>query len=289
MHVQPKERSASNGKRRDVHVAAGAGPRESGDKQTACARVLAVLSAFAATSGASLSLTDISRRAGLSLTTTHRLVGELTEWGALERHDRQYRIGIRVLELAASSTRGLELREIAMPYLMDLHAATKENVHLAVRAGLEIVYVERLHAPGGVEILSRIGGRWPLHATGTGLVLLAHAGYDVQEQVLSGPLQRFTSKTICDSRTLRQALAEVKRTRVAVTDGQITPGAVAIASPVHGADGEVVSAVGVVVPSNGFAPRGTERPPAGGWKQQTIVPAVVTTARRISRALGARH
>ncbi|TWE27953.1 IclR family transcriptional regulator [Prauserella muralis] len=254
-------------------------------KQTACARVLAVLSAFSSSGGAPLSLTDISRRAGLSLTTTHRLVGELTEWGALERDERQYRIGIRVLELAASSTRGLELREVAMPYLMDLHAATRENVHLAVRAGLEVVYVERLHAPGGVELLSKIGGRWPLHATGTGLVLLAFAGYDVQEQVLSGPLQRFTGKTICDSRTLRRVLADVKRTKVAITEGQITPGAVAIASPIHGPDGEVVSAVGVVVPTEGFAPRGSEKPPAGGWKQHTIVPAVVTTARRISRAL----
>ncbi|WP_205413227.1 helix-turn-helix domain-containing protein [Amycolatopsis ruanii] len=65
-----------------------------------------------------LTLSKISRRAGLSLTTAHRLAGELMNWGAHERDDDgRYRIGLHLLELAALVPRGLELRELAQPFL----------------------------------------------------------------------------------------------------------------------------------------------------------------------------
>ncbi|NUR66464.1 MAG: helix-turn-helix domain-containing protein, partial [Streptomyces sp.] len=105
-------------------------------------RLLAVLAAFDHEHPA-LSLTDISRRAGLTLTTAHRLVGALSDWGALERDGSGvYHVGLRLWEVAALAPRGLGLRQIALPYLEDLYEATHENVQLAVRDGGEVVYIE---------------------------------------------------------------------------------------------------------------------------------------------------
>src|SRR3954447_10942747 len=166
------------------------------DHSSAAGRMLAVLEAFGP-QHSSLTLSEISRRSGLSLTTTHRLVGELRAWGALERApDGRYGIGLRLLELGALAPHGLQLRELAVPYLDDLHQVTRANVVLGVRDGADVVYVEALRARGAVRLMSRIGGRWPLHATGTGQVLLAFAGPEVQEEVLGGPLRRFTPHTI---------------------------------------------------------------------------------------------
>ncbi|MGW2741614.1 helix-turn-helix domain-containing protein [Streptomyces sp. NPDC001450] len=96
-------------------------------------RLLTVLAAFDHAHPA-LSLTDISRRAGLSLTTAHRLAHALTAWGALERDDDGiYHVGPRLWEPAALAPRGLALRQVALPYLEDLYEATHENVQLAVR------------------------------------------------------------------------------------------------------------------------------------------------------------
>ena len=53
-------------------------------RKNAAGRLLAVLDAFGPRSRA-LSLSEISRRSELSLSTTHRLVHELLSWGALER------------------------------------------------------------------------------------------------------------------------------------------------------------------------------------------------------------
>ncbi|MEU9732800.1 IclR family transcriptional regulator [Streptomyces sp. NPDC048002] len=238
-------------------------------------RLLSVLGAFDHEHSA-LSLTEIARRAGLSLTTAHRLVGALTAWGALER-DRSgvYQVGLRLWELAALAPRGPALRQIALPYLEDLYEATHENVQLAVRDGTEVVYIEWISGRSAVGVHIRIGARWPLHATGVGLALLAHDDPARQEEYCAGPLAAFTPYTLTDPVRLRRQLAEVRRTGVAVSDRQVTDDALSVAAPVRGAGGTVVAAVSVVVP------RSEAQVPV-------LAPAVRIAARGISRALGWR-
>lgn len=237
------------------------------------AKALDVLAAFDA-DHAELTLSEISRRAGLPLTTAHRLVRDLTGWGALERDDRGcYHVGLRLWEVAALAPRGLLLRESALPYLQDLYEATHENVQLAVREGLEVVYVERILGRGAVRVLTRVGGRFAMHATGVGLALLAFAPAEVQEQVLAGPLERWTAKTITSPAELRAALAEVRRRGYAVSDGQVTLDALSVAAPIRAARDEVVAAVSLVVHAEGAQP-------------QALAVPVVAASRAISRALG---
>jgi DNA-binding IclR family transcriptional regulator len=242
---------------------------------TVTGRVLAILEAFSA-DRPELTLTEIARRAGLPLSTAHRLVGELARWGALERaDDARYRVGLRLFEVAALAPRGLGLREVAMPFLEDLYEVTRQNVQLAVLDGTEAVFLERLSGRGAVNVISRVGGRLPLHATGVGLVLLAHAGPDLQERVLAAPLRRFTRKTVTAPEAVRRTLADVRRTGVAVSDGQIELVALSVAAPVRGPRGEVVAAVSVVVPAEGADPR-------------AFVPVVRAAALGVSRGLGFR-
>ncbi|WP_443046748.1 IclR family transcriptional regulator [Streptomyces sp. DSM 40750] len=244
-----------------------------GTTRSAPDRLLAVLAAFDHDHPA-LSLTDISRRAGLTLTTAHRLVGALTEWGALERDPSGvYHVGLRLWEIAALAPRGLALRQIALPYLEDLYEATHENVQLAVRDGDEVVYIEWLSGRSAVGVHIRVGGRWPLHATGVGLALLAYGDPSSQEAYCQGPLASFTPYTITDGPRLRRVLAEVRRTGVAVSSRQVTEDALSVAAPVRGPGGAVVAAVSVVVPQVGA-------------QVPVLTPAVRVAARGISRALG---
>nr|WP_214662144.1 IclR family transcriptional regulator [Streptomyces polyasparticus] len=221
-----------------------------------------------------LSLTEIGRRAGLPLATAHRLAGVLTRWGALERDASGcYRIGLRLWELGALAPRGVALRQAAQPFLEDLYEATHENVQLAVRDGADVVYIERISGRTAVGVLSQVGARWPLHATGVGLVLLAYAGAALQEEVYGKPLVAFTPYTVTDPGRLRRMLAEVRRTGCAVSDRQITDDALSVAAPVRGPGGDVIAAVSVVVHADGAPTR-------------ALIPAVQVAARGISRTLG---
>ena len=240
--------------------------------ETVTARALAVLAAFSA-EHPELTLTDIGRRAGLPLTTVHRLAGELTAWGALERVDGRYRIGLRLWEVGSLAPRGLGLRESAMPFLEDLYEVTKQNVQLAVLDGTEVVYLERISGRNAVSVVTRVGGRLPLHATGVGRVLLAHADPAFQEEVLGRPLRRFTPRTVTSPDELRRILAEVRLTGVAVSDRQIELVSLSIAAPVRGPRGDVVAALSIVVPAESDT--------------RAYVPVVRAAARGISRTLGA--
>ncbi len=240
--------------------------------QSVASRVLAVLGAFGA-EHRYLSLTQLSRRTGLPLATTHRLVGELAAWGALERDIMgRYRIGLRLWEVGSLAPRGLGLREIALPFLEDLYEATHENVQLAVLDGAEVVYLERIAGRASVGVRTRVGGRWPAHTTGVGLVLLAYSRAEAQERYLAGPLARFTDRTIIDPDRLRRELAQVRRCGYAVSAGQVTLDALSVAAPVYNTTDEVVAALSIVARAGSVAPA-------------TLVPAVRTAARGISRAL----
>lgn len=242
--------------------------------ESVASRVFRLLDAFSEARPA-LSLSELSAAAGLPLSTTHRLVAELTTWGGLTRGaDGRYRVGLRLLEIGSLSPGSLSLRERAMPFLEDLYWATRQNVQLAVRDELEAVYVERISARGAVSILTRVGSRMPLHATGVGLILLAHASNDVRERVFNAPLERFTEKTISTTRQLREVLAAARRDGYVVSDRQIEMITQSIAAPIRDASNEVIAALSIVVPIETDA--------------HTLVPAVRAAGHGISRAMGWR-
>jgi DNA-binding IclR family transcriptional regulator len=245
------------------------------DDRSVTARAFSVLEAFTPASPA-LTLSEIARRADLPLTTTHRLVGELRAAGALERDaDGAYRIGLRLWEIASLAPRGVPLREAALPFLEDLYEVTHENVQLGVREGHDVVYIERIAGRRAVGVFTRVGGRFPLHASGIGLVLLAHAPEIVQREVLAGPLERFTDHTITDPARLERILVQVRRDGVAISDRQVTNDAMSVAAPITDSSGEVVAALSVVAK-------------AGETVAARLAPAVRAAARGTSRTLSAR-
>ena len=146
----------------------------------------------------------------------------------------------------------LELRQVAAPFLLDVHTATRDTVHLAVREGRSALYVERVSGRESVPVVSQVGSRLPLHATGVGKVLLAVAPDDVVDAVLRAPTRQ-TRHTIVDPGRLRRELAEVRRRGYARTAEEMSLGTLSVAVPVRTerTDGPVVvAALGIVVPSH---------------------------------------
>jgi DNA-binding IclR family transcriptional regulator len=213
-------------------------------------RAVALLSAFDA-DHRRLTLSEMARRAELPTPTAYRLARDLSRGGMLVRRPSgEYVIGRRLWDLGLLAPLQAGLREIASPFLSDLHAATLATVHLAVRERTQALYVDRLSGRASVPVVSTAGSRLPLHATGVGKVLLAHAPDRVQEQVL-GNLSRMTPYTVTHPGRLRQQLERVRRDGYAVTEEEMTLGACSVAVPVRrgAARGDVVAAIGVVVPT----------------------------------------
>ena len=210
-------------------------------------RTLALLGAFDA-DHRSLTLTRLAERAGLPVPTAHRLVSELVAWGALVRRPTgEYVVGRRLWDLGLLAPGPTVLREVASPFLHDIYGATLATVHLAVRDGTQVLYLSRLSGHRSVPVMSTVGSRLPMHSTGVGKVLLAHAPVDVQRAVL-GNLARVTPYTVTQPARLEQELRRVHVDGFAQTSEEMSLGACSVAVPVRRGD-DVVAAIGIVVAS----------------------------------------
>ncbi len=244
----------------------------SGTGRSVTSKALAALSAFDR-GNPRISLTRIAQASGLPLSTAHRLVAELVEWGALVRRGGLYEIGPRLWSLGLLAPVSRELREVAVPFMQDLAATTGENVHIAVRKGIMALYVERIAGTRSVAVVSRSGSELPLHATGVGKILLAHADPATARAALEH-LLRVTPFTVVEPGRMARQLTEIRRRGWAETSEEMTMGTASIAVPVTDPAGSVIAALGVVASSS----RKTSA---------KFVPALQLTARGISRSLAA--
>lgn len=224
--------------------------------------------------GGAFRLTELAARSGLTKTTAFRLCGDLVRLGWLERQGDVYRLGGKLFELGSLVPRRHDLRETALPFLQDLFEATHETVHLGVREGHDVVYVERIHGHDAVRLPSRIGGRLPLTCTGVGKALLAFSGPELTEEVLAAPPASLTPYSITDPDRLRTAVEQAQVSGLAYEEQEAAVGVSCIAAPVF--DGPVaVAALSVAVPRGRFRPA-------------QLAPAVRTAALGLSRALRSR-
>ena len=211
-------------------------------------RVVRILDAFDA-DATDLTATAIARRAGLPPSTAHRIVGELAGAGLLERdEDGRYRIGMRLWELTTRGSRALALRQAALPHMERVQAATREHTQLGVLDQDAVLIIERLSSPSAVSNVAMIAGRLPLHASSSGLVLLAFGRQSLRDRVLRGPLPAVGPLTITEPAVLRRRLEAVRRAGHAVLAASIESVATGIAVPVADRAGRTVAALSAIVP-----------------------------------------
>lgn len=216
-------------------------------------RVTRVLDTFSAERTVQTA-SEIGRRAGLPSATAHRLVDELVTAGLLERdEEHRVRLGMRLWELALRGSTALRLRQAALPHMEAVQAATREHTQLAVLEQSEALFLERLSHPAAVSNITRVAGRLPLHASSSGLVLLAHADSALRERVLAGPLRAVGPGTVTDAAALRRLLAEVRRSGHVVAPGSIEAVSTGIAVPIRDR-GAVVAALSAVLPREAPVP-----------------------------------
>jgi DNA-binding IclR family transcriptional regulator len=201
-------------------------------------RALAILGAFDALHSG-LSLSDLSRRTGIPLATAHRLIGELSSWGALSRGpDGRYRIGLRIWELGALTPTRTGLRDAALPSLLSLSELSRKEVRLVVADGEDAVCVEHLVArddPGGTDLT---GLRCPLEESACGIALLAHRE--------------------AGGATVQRCLPLYRRYGCVVRAEEPRAGRQTLAMPVVGDDLAAVAAIGLTLPGETAIGHGRE-------------------------------
>jgi DNA-binding IclR family transcriptional regulator len=224
------------------------GAIESG--RSVVSRVAAILMAFR--NGGTHSLTELARLAGLPISTTHRLVGDLVSRRVLERtEDGAYRVGLplrMIGGLALPSTP--PLLEQALAVIADVAAVTGSAVRVGVLDGRRAVVA--VTGPGRTPADGFADDPTPAHASALGRVLLAFSPAEVVDEVIAAARAHAGGPAFSPER-LRRLLSTTRLTRVAVhRDAQA--GRCEVAVPVFGTGGVLLAGLEATVPelTSGF-------------------------------------
>jgi DNA-binding IclR family transcriptional regulator len=224
-----------------------------------------------------MSLSELAARLDLAPSTTHGIVRTLVEHGMVvqERGSSRYQLGPAVLQLGNVYLDTLELRSKAIPWAGDLARRTGMAVRTGVLLIDNIVIIQHEPRPDGSRQMPEVGIVIPAHASALGKAILAFAPEEADRMLSAGELRSMTGETLTSPTEIRVQLDQVRSTGIAREHDEAVIGEGAVASPVFDSWGDVVGAIGVVVP---------------GGSPPEVDPADVVreTARALSRELGAQ-
>jgi len=226
-----------------------------------------------------MGISELAADLGLAQSNVHRLLQALVQCGYVQQDPltRRYRCSMRLWELGARVSWGMNLPGLARPHMERLVQRCRENVHLAILDGMDVLYIDKVDGPHVVRLHTRVGGRAPAYCTGSGKALLA-CGDDPLAAFPRKPV-RYTSRTIVSPAKFRQALARIRKQGYAENDGEWLEDVYSIAAPLFDASGRAPAAIGIAAPMGRMDPETVLR----------IRPMLLQAAQDISRDLGFRR
>lgn len=222
-----------------------------------------------------ISLKEISEKTGLHPSTTHRILNDLAVGRFVDRPEAgSYRLGMRLLELGNLVKGRLNVRDVALLPMRDLHKLTQQPVNLSLRQGDEIVYVERAFSErSGMQVVRAIGGRAPLHLTSVGKLFLAFDDPSrIRAYATRTGLSGQTRNSITQLPVLERELAKARQNGVARDNEELELGVRCMASGIYDDQGHLVAGLSISAPADRL--------------DETWLPKLQFTTQEISRSLG---
>ena len=223
----------------------------------------------------SATLKEISEKTGLHPSTTHRILNDLVLGRYVDRPESgHYRLGMRLLELGNCVKARLNVRDVALEPMQDLHQLTQQPVNLSVRQGDEIVYIERAYSErSGMQVVRAIGGRAPLHLTSVGkLFLAADDNVRVQAYANRTGLPGHTRNSITQLAALEKEIAKSRQSGVASDNEELELGVRCMAAGIYDDQGKLIAGLSISAPADRL--------------DESWLPKLQDTAQQISLELG---
>ncbi len=250
--------------------------RDAGRSGGILERYAAVLEAVAA-APEGLSLSEVVRASGLPRGTVHRLIGALAGAGFLAPRDGRkiYVLGPRLLRLLHAGAPPGAIASLLGPLLEDLAARYQETAFVAKLVGKTVRSVAMVTPASESRSYVQPGRIMPIHAAASAKAIFAFQDERLIERMLRRPRRTFTDRTRVAVAQVRADLKRVRRQGYAVCDGELDPGVLSYACPVHLPQVGVLYSIGMV----GLSQR------LGRYGADDVVGALRAAAERVSEGL----
>lgn len=183
----------------------------------------------------------------MPLSTVYRYLRTLGEFGFIDRHGGQFRLGPSLHIGTGANVSAERLIRHADAALRMLVQETGETAAVVRRIGLSCVCLHEVESDESLRVTLPPGTMSPLYAGAPGRVLLAFAPAEVLDEVLGQDLLRITGSTPTEDE-LRAGLGGIVMTGMAMSEGELIDGSLAIAAPLFREDG-IVGAIALLGPA----------------------------------------
>jgi len=220
---------------------------------------------------------------GTTRSTTHRLVSSLVQARYLRQVQGGYLLGPKLIELGTIALEQMPLTAVARAHLQALADETLDTIHLGVRDGDDVLYIDKIPGQRGLEMRSRVGHRMPLASTGIGKAMMLDLVpqswrdlFDASRRALAGVSFRPDHSLDPDTFLKRMATYSAGGYTFDLEENEISIRCVA--APVRDASGAIVAALSVA----------STIPYMPLERMDELIPVVQREARAISLELGWR-
>jgi IclR family KDG regulon transcriptional repressor len=197
-------------------------------------------------------LTDLAAATSLDQATTRRMLESLITAGYCRQNGdtKRYFLSSKVLRLSDRYQAQLSIRDAAHETMLHLRRQFGETVHLGVREGLEVVYVDKLECDNPIALRSGVGQANPLHTTALGKAVLSTMPPGTVTELLNDTT--FVARTARSIRSLEDLLVELAITAqrgYSIDDRENEDMVICVGAPIVDRAGNTIAAVSISGPS----------------------------------------
>ncbi|MED1916353.1 IclR family transcriptional regulator [Bacillus thuringiensis] len=204
-----------------------------------------------------LSLAELVELSQMPKSTVFRIIQTLEMRGFISKtanhQPPKYQLGLKLLEFGNIVAQRLEIRKIALPYMLQLRDNVEEAVNLIIRDQDEGVYIEKVDTRGYVRVYTQVGRRAPLYAGACPRILLSF----MPDEEITAFLKRVEWKKIApgtntDEQLLWKWIHDARERGYTVSYGELEPDSAALAVPIRDFTGQVIAGLSLAGATSRF-------------------------------------
>lgn len=229
--------------------------------------------------GNNISLGEICKKSKLNKTTTFRILHSLKENGYVKQNKKgRYSLTFKMFRVGNRVVQSIDFAQPAKSYITKLAVETNETIHLVIRDGSQILYIDKFSPENTSNSMewSKIGRRAPMHCTSAGKAILAYCSEEDIENIWNQTdVIKYTARTITNLDTLIDNLKLVRMKGYSVEYEEYELGLYCIGVPIFNSKSEVVGSISISIPLNRVE-----------HSKDFYVEKILECAKKISKKLG---
>lgn len=224
----------------------------------------------------SLSLTELSKKTGISISSLQRFVSTFVYEGFLHKDERtkRYQLGHSLLYLGNLVKQESSLITVADPILKKLNSEIGESVSMSIIDGLERRCILNYDSTYPLSTKMYVGDTSPLYAGASSKTLLAFMP-NVEDYLENIYLEPITDQTVLSKEQLKQDLQQIRSQRFAKSNSERVRGACSVTAPILNASHQIIASVTIVIPEVRY----------NDYDEQQLIDTIKQVAQEIEKQL----